>query len=86
MSKNINDFIKTANENGFEEYGSFNEGDQQHLILTSTKGELSGEVIDFYYDYESGEISKIEHSTQFKGQESKFRFIETVTLEELGLK
>lgn len=72
--QNINQLIQVANRNGFESYGNFNEGDVQHEILTCTKGKYSGEVIDIYYNFYSGSVSKVEISTQFKGQEPKFSF------------
>jgi len=62
----INQLIALATKNGFESYGSFNEGDSQHEILTCTKGKFSGEVIDLYYDYSSGNVVKVEYSTQFR--------------------
>jgi len=64
----IQEFINTANKSKFNEYGSFNEGGLQHDILTCLEGKYSGEVIDIYYNWDSGEISKVEYSTQFKGQ------------------
>ena len=71
---NINTLTHTALKPGFENYGSFNEGELQHDILTCTKGKYSGEVIDLYYDYYTGEVSNIEYSTQFKGQLPTFKF------------
>lgn len=64
----INSIITTANKNGFESYGSFNEGDEQHEILTCTKGKYDGEVIDIYYDFNTGEVFRSEVSTQFANQ------------------
>jgi len=75
---NINDFIATAAKSGFESYGSFNEGDLQHDILTCTKGKYDGEVIDLYYNYHTGEVSNIEYSSQFKGQQPAFKFVWSV--------
>jgi len=71
---NINQLIATAAKSGFEPYGSFNEGENQHDILTCIKGKYSGEVIDIYSDYQSGNVNKIEYSTQFKGQDPAFKF------------
>ena len=70
----INSLIATATKAGFESYGSFNEGELQHDILTCTKGKYSGEVIDLYYFYSNGFINEIQYSTQFHGQPSTFRF------------
>ena len=64
--------INAANKAGFTEYGSFNEGELQHDILTCTKGKYSGEVIDIYYFYETGKVTSALVSTQFKGQEPMF--------------
>lgn len=72
--KTINQLIGIASQAGFEQYGSFNEVELQHEILTCTRGDYSGEVIDIYYDWESGRLNRIEYSAQFKGQEPKFRF------------
>lgn len=69
----INAVIAAATKAGFNVYGSFNEDGQQHEILTCTKGKFNGEVIDIYYNWNSGEVSQVEHSTQFKGQEPLFR-------------
>lgn len=70
----IQDALNSAYKAGFEGYASFNEG-LQHEILTCTKGEYDGEVIDIYWVYDTGEVHTIDYSTQFKGQEPKFRFI-----------
>lgn len=69
---NIKDVLKKAGKAKFEHYGSFNEG-LQHEILTCTKGEYSGEVIDIYWNYYTGIVHTIDYSCQFKGQISKFR-------------
>lgn len=58
---------------GFESYATFNERELDHEILTCTKGQYNGEVIDVYYDL-SGTVTKIEQSTQFKGQQPTFKF------------
>lgn len=71
---NVNSLISIAAKSGFESYGSFNEGDCQHDILTCTKGKFDGEVIDIWYDYHSGIVSKVEVSCQFAGQVAKFAF------------
>lgn len=63
---NINKLISAAEKAGFEVYGSFNEGeDVQHDILTCTNGQYSGEVIDVYYGFYTGDVSKVEQSCQF---------------------
>lgn len=62
-----------ANNQGFELYGSFNEG-LQHDIFTCLKGKYDGEVIDIYWDYNTGEIKSIDYSTQTKGQKPMFTF------------
>jgi len=71
---NINQLLAVASKNGFNSYGSFNEGELQHDTLTCLKGRYNGEVIDIYYDYNTGSVTSVEYSTQFKGQESTFRF------------
>ncbi len=56
---------------GFKEYGSFNEEDGQHDILTCTErgNKYDGEVVDLYWDYKTGEVTKVEQSTQFMDQQ-----------------
>lgn len=44
----------------------------QHEIHTCTGGEFSGEVVDLFYIYGTGEIIEIHYSTQFKCQSPKF--------------
>jgi len=71
----VSQLISKAERAGFQSYGSFNEGDDvQHDILTCTHGKFSGEVIDIYYDFYSGDVSKVEISSQFVGQQSSFKF------------
>ena len=72
--RNINTLVAVAEKNGFEFYGSFNEDGLQHDILTCLKGKFNGEVIDLYYNYRTGEVSQIAHSTQFNGQQAIFSF------------
>lgn len=71
---NINSLINMAAKSGFQSYGSFNEGEYQHDVLTCTKGKYSGEVIDLYYSFDTGNVSKVEYSTQFTGQVPQFKF------------
>jgi len=71
-SENINDILQKTSKAGFEEYGSFNEGEYQHDILTCIKGDYDGEVIDIYYNYQNGAVKKIEYSCQFPNQLNKF--------------
>lgn len=74
---NINQLITTASKAGFNCYGCYFTdlwGANQHEVLTCTKGKYSGEVIDIYYCMLSGNVTKIEYSTQFKGQEPAFIF------------
>lgn len=80
---NINTLVSMAAKSGFEPYGSFNEGEFQHDILTCTKGKYSGEVIDIYSDYQSGNVSKIEYSTQFKGQDPTFKFSDDTVMAQM---
>lgn len=79
--KTLNELERIAKRVGFEEYANFfNEVNPErtpekcnHLILTATKGgEFDGEVIDILYDDKG--VIQIDHSTQFKGQQAKFRF------------
>lgn len=70
----LNVLLNQAYKAKFETYGSFNEGDEQHDILTCTKGKYDGEVIDIYYNYYTGEVNRTEISTQFKGQTATFQF------------
>lgn len=71
----INSLIQIASKAGFDSYGNFNEGeDGQHEILTCTKGKYSGEVVDIWYDYNTGITSKVEVSCQFPGQVAQFKF------------
>lgn len=74
MTQTIQSLIQVADAAGFEQYGSFNEGELQHEILTCTKGERSGEVIDIYWYYRTGVVSSTEVSAQFKGQVPTFKF------------
>ena len=74
VMKSINQLVAIAGKSGFEMYGSFNEGELQHEILTCTNGKYSGEVIDIYYKYYGGDIIKIAYSTQFVGQNPTFCF------------
>jgi hypothetical protein len=69
----IQDLLNVASKSGFEIYASFNEG-LQHEILICTKGKYSGEVIDIYWNYNTGIVHTIDHSTQFFGQVSVFKF------------
>lgn len=71
----INDLLKTASKNGFQEYLDVREENHQHLILTCTKGKYDGEVIDILYKYENGQVFQIDHSSQFPNQKPVFRFI-----------
>ena len=80
---NINQLISIAAKAGFEQYGSFNEGEYQHDILTCRKGKYNGEVIDIYSDYQSGNVNRIEHSTQFKGQGPTFKFTDTAIMAQM---
>lgn len=64
--ENINQLIALAAKSGFDTYGSFKEEDFQHDILTCTKGKYDGQVIDLYYDYYTGNVAKVEYSTQFR--------------------
>ena len=61
----ISQLIAQAARAGFDSYGSFNEGNLQHEILTYTNGKHSGEVIDIYYYFDTGEVKSIEYSNQF---------------------
>ena len=67
------EIITKADNAGFEFYGSFAEGELQHEILTCTKGRYNGEVLDIYYDYKKGDVHVVEVTSQFKGQEPKFK-------------
>lgn len=70
---NIQDLLNLAAKAGFDSYASFNEG-LQHDILLCNKGEYDGEVIDIYWNWETGKIHTIDHSCQFKGQTPKIKF------------
>jgi hypothetical protein len=61
---NVQKLINLILPLGFDEYGSFNEGEMQHDIFTCLKGKYDGEVVDIYWDYSSGEVIKVEQSTQ----------------------
>lgn len=74
MANSIQDLLNTAYKAGFEMYGSFNEG-LQHEILTCTKGKYSGEVIDIWWNYTTGQVHTIDYSTQFPNQSPSFKFI-----------
>jgi len=62
------EIILKSSKAKFENYGSFNEGELQHDILTCTKGKHDGEVIDIYYNFYSGVVKSAEVSTQFINQ------------------
>lgn len=70
----VNSLVSLAERSGFESYGSFNEGDCQHDILTCLRGKFDGEVIDIWYNYHTGIASKVEVSCQFSGQVAQFKF------------
>jgi len=60
---------------GFELYLSgkaLGNPDIEHEIFTCKKGKYSGEVIDLFYNYYTGEIVRIEYSTQFADQMPTF--------------
>jgi len=64
-----------AIQQGFDQYGSFNEGEEQHDIYLCNKGaRYDGEVIDIYWLPGSGEVTRVEYSTQSKNQKSNFDF------------
>lgn len=69
----IQDLLNVAAKSGFQNYASFNEG-LQHEILTCTKGKYDGEVLDIYWDYNTGLVHTVDYSTQFKGQQPTFKF------------
>lgn len=74
---NINQLTAISAKAGFTWYGCYFTdlwGANQHETHTCTKGKYSGEVIDIYYDMLSGDVKRIEYSTQFKGQEPTFKF------------
>ncbi len=74
-TQTVSQLISKAEKSGFQSYGSFNEGDDiQHDILTCTCGKFNGEVIDLYYDFYTGAVSKIEITSQFTGQQPTFKF------------
>ena len=64
MKQHINSLSTTLQNNGYDLYGSFNEGDFQHDIFTCLSGQYSGNVCDIYYNYNTGEVIKIEYSKQ----------------------
>lgn len=65
---NINQLIATATKSGFESYGNFRteDNDIQCEILTCMKGEFSGENIELNYQYNTGEVVKIDQYCQFQ--------------------
>ncbi len=66
LGKNINEVANKLNQDGFDEYGSFNEGEFQHDTYTCTNGgEYCGQVVDVYYDWHGGQVSKVESYSQF---------------------
>ena len=69
----INDAIKLALFDGFKEYSSIQFGGQQIDTLTCLSGIYDGDVIEIFWDYDSGEISEIEISNQF-GETPKFKY------------
>lgn len=73
MKQQINILSKIAEDNGFELYGSFNEG-LQHDIWTCLKGKYDGEVIDIYWNYKTGEVHTVDYSCQLPNQKSTFTF------------
>ena len=79
VSGNINSLSAFIEKLGFKLYGSFNETEPsevpiQHDIYTCIKGKYSGDVIDVYYNYNTGQIHHKEVSSQFKGSEPMFSF------------
>lgn len=69
----IQQLTDIAKANGFELYGSFNEG-LQHDIWICTKGKYDGEVIDIWWVYDGGKIHTVDYSCQTKGQKPTFTF------------
>lgn len=80
VSGNINSLATFISKSGFELYGSFNEdsaGDEikvQHDTYTCNKGKFSGDVIDVYYNYHTGQVHHKEVCSQFTGSQPVFSF------------
>ena len=76
---NIQNLITTANQNNFQDYLDCPHPDRTEypnincLIMTCTKGDYDGEVIDALYNYTTGKIVSISVYSQFFGVESKFK-------------
>lgn len=63
----LNTIISEATAAGFLSYGNFRTEDDniQCETLTCTEGDYSGEVIDIYYDYYTGNVTRVDHYSQF---------------------
>lgn len=66
-TQTINDLIRQATKAGFESYGNYRteEDHIQYESMTCTKGEFDGEVIEIHYEYNSGEVTRVEQYCQF---------------------
>lgn len=65
--KSITEIAGKLLKDGFQHYGSFNEGKLQHDTYTCTNGGVNcGQVVDVYHDWNTGQVSKIESCSQFK--------------------
>lgn len=73
VSGNLKSLAPFIEKLGFQLYGSFNEDtdqdevDIQHETYTCTRGKYNGDVIDVYYDYNTGKIFHKEICSQFRG-------------------
>lgn len=70
LNKKINNVAKILEAKGFELYLSakskkHTEGNIFFDIYTCTKGIFSGEVVDIYYNFETGTIHDLAISSQF---------------------
>lgn len=75
--KTLSHLEAVAAKSGFELYSDFRNREyptRRTATLTCTKGKYSGEVLDIQYMDSTGIVMDVVYSTQFKGQEPKFKF------------
>ena len=76
---NIQNLIKLAQQNNFEDYLDCPHPDRVEyknincFIMTCMNGDYDGEVIDVLYNYITGEIISTSVYSHFVGVESKFK-------------
>ena len=77
---NINQIIKELEKNGFQSYGDFSHPDSfeykgiNQCYFTCLSGKYDGDVVELWYNWQTGEITKKSTYSQFYNCEPKFKF------------